>query len=44
VPFQAGRETIREMHTTFTLLMGKGEAAGRRAWMEKDGGLVEADV
>jgi hypothetical protein len=24
--------------------MGKGEAAGRRAWMEKDGGLVEADV
>jgi topoisomerase-4 subunit B len=24
--------------------IGKGEAAGRRAWMEKDGGLVEADV
>ena len=44
VPLQAGRETIREMHTTFTLLMGKGEASGRRAWMEKDGGLVEADV
>jgi len=44
VPFQAGRETIKEMTATFTLLMGKGEAAGRRAWMEKDGGLVEADV
>jgi len=44
VPFQAGRETIAAMTGTFTLLMGKGEAAGRRAWMEKDGGLVEADV
>jgi topoisomerase-4 subunit B len=44
VPFQASRETIKEMTATFTLLMGKGEAAGRRAWMEKDGGLVEADV
>ena len=44
VPFQASRDTIKEMTATFTLLMGKGEAAGRRAWMEKDGGLVEADV
>jgi topoisomerase-4 subunit B len=44
VPFQAERETIKQMTATFTLLMGKGEAAGRRAWMEKDGGLVEADV
>ena len=38
------RDTIAQMHRTFTLLMGKGEASGRRAWMEKDGGLVEADV
>jgi topoisomerase-4 subunit B len=44
VPFQASRETIKEMTATFTLLMGKGEAAGRRAWMERDGGLVDADV
>ena len=44
VPFQADRDTIAQMHRTFTLLMGKGEASGRRAWMEKDGGLVEADV
>ena len=44
VPFQASRDTIKEMNTTFTLLMGKRKAAGRRAWMEKDGGLVEADV
>lgn len=28
----------------FTLLMGKGEAAGRRAWMEEKGDSVEADV
>ncbi len=44
VPFQADRQTLRDMANTFTLLMGKGEAAGRRAWMEKDGGLVDADV
>ncbi len=44
VPFQASREDIRAMHAGFTLLMGKGEAAGRRAWMEKDGGLVDADI
>jgi topoisomerase-4 subunit B len=44
VPFQAERDTIKQMHRTFTLLMGKGEASGRRAWMEKDGGMVEADV
>ena len=31
VPFQADRETIKQMTATFTLLMGKGEAAGRRA-------------
>ena len=28
----------------FNLLMGKGEAAGRRAWMETKGHLAEADV
>jgi len=44
VPFTASREVIVQMGNTFNLLMGKGEASGRRAWMEKDGGLVEADV
>jgi len=33
-------ETLR----LFTLLMGKGEAASRRAWMECKGHLVEADL
>jgi topoisomerase IV subunit B len=28
----------------FKLLMGKTEAAGRRAWMEKDGHTIEADL
>ena len=28
----------------FRLLMAKGEAAGRRAWMEEKGHLIEADV
>jgi topoisomerase-4 subunit B len=28
----------------FNLLMGKGEAAGRRAWMEAKGHLAEADL
>ena len=33
-----------EARETFTLLMGKGEAASRRSWMEAKGNLVEADV
>jgi topoisomerase-4 subunit B len=28
----------------FTMLMGKGEAAGRRSWMEVRGNEVEADI
>jgi topoisomerase IV subunit B len=28
----------------FKLLMGKTEAAGRRAWMEKEGNTIEADL
>lgn len=44
VAFQADRESIVRMGRTFNLLMGKGESAGRRAWMEKDGGLIETDV
>ena len=33
-----------EAHDIFKLLMAKGEAAGRRAWMEEKGHLVEADL
>lgn len=35
------RDTTLEL---FNLLMGKGEASGRRAWMEANGHTVEADV
>ena len=35
---------LGEVERMFTLLMGKGEAAGRRAWMEINGNLVEADI
>ena len=28
----------------FVKLMGKGEAASRRAWMEAEGDKVEADI
>ncbi len=37
---QAGEETRR----MFSLLMAKGESAGRRAWMEQKGCAVEADI
>jgi topoisomerase-4 subunit B len=31
-------------HAVFKLLMAKGEAGGRRAWMEQKGHLIEADI
>jgi topoisomerase-4 subunit B len=41
----SARAHLREMTLKlFNLLMGKGEAAGRRAWMEEKGHLVEADL
>jgi topoisomerase-4 subunit B len=36
----AQADTVR----VFTMLMGKGEAASRREWMEAKGDTVEADV
>jgi topoisomerase-4 subunit B len=33
-----------ETRKMFTMLMGKGEAAGRRSWMEARGNEVEADI
>lgn len=44
LPVQLPAEAIAEARRMFTLLMGKGEAAGRRAWMEANGNLVEADI
>jgi topoisomerase-4 subunit B len=35
---------LEETVSTFTMLMGKGEAASRRSWMEVRGNEVEADI
>jgi topoisomerase-4 subunit B len=44
LPVQVRPEAFDETLRMFTLLMGKGEASGRRAWMEEKGDSVEADV
>ncbi len=35
---------IPALDTQFTLLMGKNEAGGRRAWMERDGWTADFDI
>lgn len=37
-------EVEADVQRMFHMLMGKSEAAGRRAWMEKNGNLIEADI
>ncbi len=44
LPVSMTRSELAETHKVFTMLMGKGEAASRRAWMERHGNEVEADV
>ncbi len=44
LPVQVREGAIEDTLRMFTLLMGKGEAAGRRAWMEEKGDSVEADI
>lgn len=44
VPVAERPEAQAETLQLFNLLMGKGEAAARRAWMEARGHLVEADL
>ena len=44
LPVAARPEAAAETLQLFNLLMGKGEAAARRAWMEARGHLVEADL
>ena len=44
LPVQVRPDALDDTLRLFTLLMGKGEAAGRRAWMEENGDAVEADV
>ena len=44
LPVQVRPNALDDTRRMFTLLMGKGEASGRRAWMEEKGDSVEADV
>ena len=44
LPVHVRADAIQETMRMFTLLMGKGEAAGRRAWMEEKGDTVDADI
>ena len=44
LPVHVRAEAFDETLRMFTLLMGKGEASGRRAWMEEKGDSVEAEL
>jgi topoisomerase-4 subunit B len=44
LPVAERPESRDETLKLFNLLMGKGEAAGRRAWMESKGHLADADL
>ena len=44
LPVHVRPEAFEDTLKMFTLLMGKGEASGRRAWMEEKGDSVGADV
>jgi topoisomerase-4 subunit B len=44
LPLTVSAAVLADTHRMFTLLMGKGEAASRRSWMEERGNLVEADI
>ena len=35
---------LRRTVSRMTMLMGKGEAAARRSWLEEKGNEVEADI
>ncbi len=44
LPLQIKQENLSTSITRFTLLMGKSEASGRRAWLEADGWKAELDI
>lgn len=44
LPVKVRSGALKDTLRMFTLLMGKGEASGRRAWMEEKGDSVEADI
>ncbi len=44
LPVAIGDLAVAETVQTMTMLMGRGEAAARRAWIEEHGNEVEADI
>ncbi len=44
LPVTLGESGIEGTQRMFTLLMGKGEAAQRRAWLEEKGDLADVDI
>ncbi len=44
LPVGIGELGAKASEDRFTMLMGKGEAAARRAWLEEHGNEVEADI
>ncbi|HEU4621869.1 MAG TPA: DNA topoisomerase IV subunit B [Burkholderiaceae bacterium] len=44
LPVALGDLDVSSTNATMNMLMGKGEAAARRAWLEENGNVVEADV
>ncbi len=44
LPVKVRSGALEDTLKMFTLLMGKGEASGRRAWMEEKGDSVDADI
>jgi topoisomerase-4 subunit B len=44
LPAMLGAQAVPEAMSVFAKLMGKGEAASRREWMEQYGNAVEVDV
>lgn len=44
LPVKLSVEQLKEAEEMFTLLMSKGEASGRRQWMETKGDLAELDI
>jgi topoisomerase-4 subunit B len=44
LPVSLGDEALQSTVSTMTMLMGRGEAASRRAWIEEHGNEVEADI
>ena len=44
LPVTLGAVDQLQSELRFTMLMGKGEAAARRTWIEEHGNEVEADI